>query len=157
MKVRYENLDDYRHEIEDNRRDIDVYKDGVVNIDFNIDFNSREENNNSNCDLNRDYNCNRKISIINNYIRKTSIVSIIKRKRESNNKNICACKRGYTNYGIYNYERGVKLVRHDYDEVPYIDCANIKSASISVRSIHNIRMYNYKRGATTDSPRRCYK
>lgn len=117
MKVRYENLDDYRHEIEDNRRDIDIYKDGVVNIDFNIDFNSREENNNSNCDLNRDYNCNRKISIINNYIRKTSIVSIIKRKRESNNKNICACKRGYTNYGIYNYERG----------------------------------------ATTDSPRRCYK
>ena len=51
MKVRYENLDDYRHEIVSNRRDIDIYKDCVVNIDFNIDFNSIEKDINSNCKI----------------------------------------------------------------------------------------------------------
>ena len=77
MKVRYENLDVYRYEIEYNRRDIDIYKDGVANIDFNIDFNSREGDNNSNCNLNRYYDCNRRASIISISIRKTNIVSII--------------------------------------------------------------------------------
>lgn len=69
-------LDDYRYEIVNNRRDIDVYKDCVVNIDFNIDFNSKEIDNNSNCDLNRYYNCNKKVSIISYCMRKTSIASI---------------------------------------------------------------------------------
>lgn len=40
MKVRYENLDDYRYEIEDNRRDIDIYKDSVDNINTDIEDDS---------------------------------------------------------------------------------------------------------------------
>ena len=48
IEIRNEDLDDYRYEIVSNRRDIDTYKDCVVNIDFNIDFNSRKEDNNSN-------------------------------------------------------------------------------------------------------------
>ena len=99
-------LDDYRHEIVGNRRTIDIHKDGVVNIDFNIDFNNRGEDNNSNCNLNRDYNCNRKASIISNFIRKTSIISIIKIKRERNNKIVDYYERGYAKNGIYNCERG---------------------------------------------------
>ena len=51
MKLEVKNLDDYRYEIVSNRRYIDIYKDCVVNIDFNIDFNNREENNNSNCEI----------------------------------------------------------------------------------------------------------
>lgn len=47
IEIRNEDLDDYRYEIVNNRRDIDTYKDCVVNIDFNIDVNSREGNNNS--------------------------------------------------------------------------------------------------------------
>ena len=39
MKVRYENLDDYRYEIEDNRRDIDIYKDIVDNSSVDIEDN----------------------------------------------------------------------------------------------------------------------
>lgn len=42
IEIRSEDLDDYRYEIVSNRRDIDINKDGVVNIDFNIDFNSIE-------------------------------------------------------------------------------------------------------------------
>lgn len=42
IEIRSENLDDYRYEIVNNRRDIDIYKDEVFNIDFNIYFNSRE-------------------------------------------------------------------------------------------------------------------
>ena len=41
IEIRSENLDDYRYEIVNNRRVIDIYKDCVVNIDFNIDFNNR--------------------------------------------------------------------------------------------------------------------
>lgn len=43
-------------------------------------------------------------------MRKTSIVSIIKRKRESNNKSISACKSLYSKNGIYNYERGATTI-----------------------------------------------
>lgn len=46
MKVRYENLDAYRHEIENNRIGIDIYKDSIddssADIDDNIsDYNSK--------------------------------------------------------------------------------------------------------------------
>ncbi len=51
MKLEVNILDDYRYEIVSNRRAIDIYKDGVVNIDFNIDFNSREKDNNSVCEI----------------------------------------------------------------------------------------------------------
>lgn len=51
IEIRSEDLDDYRYEIVNNRKAIDIYKDGVVNIDFNIDFNSREVDNNSNCEI----------------------------------------------------------------------------------------------------------
>lgn len=51
IEIRSKDLDDYRYEIVSNRRDIDIYKDGVVNIDFNINFNSREININSNCEI----------------------------------------------------------------------------------------------------------
>lgn len=42
IEIRSEDLDDYRYEIVNNRRYIDICKNGVVNIDFNIDFNSIE-------------------------------------------------------------------------------------------------------------------
>ena len=51
IEIRSKNLDDYRYEIVINRRDIDINKGGVVNIDFNINFNSREIDNNSNCKI----------------------------------------------------------------------------------------------------------
>ena len=51
MKLEVIILDDYRYEIVSNRRDIDINKDDVVNIDFNIDFNSREGDNNSNYEI----------------------------------------------------------------------------------------------------------
>ena len=54
MKLEVKNLDDYRYEIVSNRRDIDIYKDCVVNIDFNIDFNSKETDNNSNYEIKLD-------------------------------------------------------------------------------------------------------
>ena len=41
IEIRSENLDDYIYEIVSNRRDIDIYKDIIVNIYFNIDFNNR--------------------------------------------------------------------------------------------------------------------
>ena len=44
-------LDDYRHELVSNRRAIAIYKDSIVNINFNIDFNSRKIDNNSNCEI----------------------------------------------------------------------------------------------------------
>lgn len=37
MKVRYENLDEYRYEIEDNRRAIDIYKDSIDNSSVDIE------------------------------------------------------------------------------------------------------------------------
>jgi len=48
IEIRSKDLYDYRYEIVSNRRDIDIYKNGVFNIDFNIDFNSIEEDINSN-------------------------------------------------------------------------------------------------------------
>ena len=39
MKVRYKNLDDYRYEIEDNRRDIDIYKDIIDNSSVDVEDN----------------------------------------------------------------------------------------------------------------------
>lgn len=51
MRLEVKILDDYRHEIVSNRIDIDIYKDGVVNIDFTIDFNSKEIDINSNCEI----------------------------------------------------------------------------------------------------------
>ena len=51
IEIRSKNLDDYRYEIVINRRDIDINKGDVVNIDFNIDFNNREVDNNSNCNI----------------------------------------------------------------------------------------------------------
>lgn len=42
-------------------------------------------------------------------MRKTSIVNIIKRKRESNNKNMYTYKRGYTKNGVYNCKRELIL------------------------------------------------
>ena len=51
MKLEVKILDDYSYEIVSNRRDIDIYKDSVVNIDFNINFNNRGEYNNSNCNI----------------------------------------------------------------------------------------------------------
>ena len=105
-------LDDDKYEIESNRRIIDICKNGVVNIDFN----SREENINSNYDLNRDYNCNRKANIISDYIRKTSIVSINLQYRENdnenNNKSICDYERLYSKNRIYNYERIACIVNN---------------------------------------------
>lgn len=51
IDIRSEDLDDYRYEIVSNRRNIDIYINGVVNIVFNINFNSRKEDNNSNCKI----------------------------------------------------------------------------------------------------------
>ena len=42
------------YEIVSNRRDIDIYKDIIVNIYFNIDFNNREGDINSNCEIKLD-------------------------------------------------------------------------------------------------------
>lgn len=39
LKVRYKNLDDYRYEIEDNRRDIDIYKDIIDNSSVDVEDN----------------------------------------------------------------------------------------------------------------------
>lgn len=51
IEIRSEDLDDYRYEIASNRRDIDIYKDSVVNIDFN----SREVDTDSICNIEIDY------------------------------------------------------------------------------------------------------
>lgn len=51
IEIRSEDLDDYRYEIVNNRRDIDIYKDSVVNIDFN----SREVDTDSICNIEIDY------------------------------------------------------------------------------------------------------
>ena len=51
IRIRSEDLDGYRCKIVSNRRDIDIYINGVVNIVFNINFNSRKEDNNSNCNI----------------------------------------------------------------------------------------------------------
>ena len=51
IEIRSKDLYDYRYEIVSNRRDIDIYKDCGFNIDFDIDFNSREEDNNNNCEI----------------------------------------------------------------------------------------------------------
>ena len=118
IKIRSEDLDDYRYEIVSNRRTIDVYKYCVINIDFNIDFNSIEEDINSNCEIINDeyrtYNCNRKASIISISMRKTSIANINLKYREdnseNNDENIYAYKSTYTSYGIYNYKRGATTI-----------------------------------------------
>ena len=51
IEIRSEDLDNYRYEIVSNRRDIDIYKDGVFNIDFNVNFNSKEINSNGDCEI----------------------------------------------------------------------------------------------------------
>ena len=102
-----------------NRRDIDIYKDGIVNIDFNIDFNNREIDNNSNCEIindeYRDYNYNRKASIISISIRKTNIININPKYRkdddENNNKHIIVNERTYSKNEIYNCKRGATTAR----------------------------------------------
>lgn len=60
MKVRYENLDDYRYEIEDNRRVVDIYKDVIDNSNIDI------EDNINDCDSKIYYN---KISNSNNEVK----------------------------------------------------------------------------------------
>ena len=62
IEIRSEDLDDYRYEIVNNRRTIDINKNSVVNIDFNINFNSREYNNNSNNNI-KSYNISTNKSI----------------------------------------------------------------------------------------------
>ena len=43
-------------------------------------------------------------------MRKTSIASIIKRKREDNNESISVHESVYSKYEIYNYKRGAYIV-----------------------------------------------
>lgn len=50
LKVRYENLYDYKYEIEDNRIDIDIYKNSINNSSTDI------EDNISGCNSKIDYN-----------------------------------------------------------------------------------------------------
>lgn len=51
IEIRSKDLDNYRYEIVRNRIVIDIYINGSVNTDFNINFNSREKDNNSNCKI----------------------------------------------------------------------------------------------------------
>lgn len=154
IAIRSEDLDDYRYEIVSNRRAIDINIDCIVNIYFNIDFNNREVNNNSNCEIISDkyraYNYNRKTSIINISIRKISIVSIIKRKRERNNKSIYAYERVYSKYGIYNCKRGARIASINKRKRE----SNNKTIDACAIVYINYEIYNYERGATTIHPRR---
>ena len=108
IEIRSKNLDDYRYEIVINRRDIDINKGGVVNIDFNINFNSREIDNNSNCKIKIDnISINRSVRWSDN-ISINPIVSI----RDENNKSIYDYERGYAKSGIYNYENVACIVNN---------------------------------------------
>lgn len=109
MKVIYENLDDYRYEIEDNRRDMDIYKNSIDNSNIDIED-----------DIN---NCSSKIAY---------------------NK-------------ISNTNREIKVIRYNRNGSHNIDCTNIENMYMNIRVIYDNCVYNCKRGATTDSPRRCYK
>lgn len=134
IEIRSKNLDDYRYEIVSNRRDIDIYKDCVVNIDFNIDFNSIEEDNNSNYEIKLDnISINRSIRwpdnisinpIINNY--KEASISI--------NEIISIRMRAITNNGAYNYERGACITNNHIciDDISIISKSKKENDNVSV-------------------------
>lgn len=46
---------------------------------------------------------------------------------------------------MYNYERGAKIVRYNYDGILYVDYINIERVYMSTKGVHNIWMYNYER------------
>lgn len=87
MNVRYENLDAYRHEIENNRKAIDIYKDSIddsiVDIEDNI--------NNCNCKVtyNEISNSNIEVKVIKYNSKRTKSVC------DANNKSICISTKGY--------------------------------------------------------------
>lgn len=62
LKVKYESLDTYRYEIEDNRRGIDIYKYSINNSSIDIDDNS--SNYNYKVTYNKISNSNREIKIV---------------------------------------------------------------------------------------------
>ena len=104
IEIRSEDLDDYRYEIVSTRRDIDIYKYGV----FNIYFNNREVDNNSNCNIKIN---NISINISARFpddISINPIINIIK----DNDENICVYERGYTKSEIYNYKRGACIANN---------------------------------------------
>ncbi len=126
-------LDDYKYEIVNNRRDIDIYKDRVVNIDFNIDFNSREEDINNNCNIEIDnISINKSVRWPDN-ISINPIISNYKRTSNSTNENISIRVRGYTRNGIYNWERGAYIANNSI----CIDVISIISKSINRRTSIN--------------------
>ena len=79
---------------------------------FNIDFNNREVDNNSNCNIkidnisiNKSARCPDDISI-------NPIISLRKDDDENNNKSIYDYKRGYINCEIYNCKRGACIANN---------------------------------------------
>ena len=83
-------------------------------------------------------------------MRKTSIASIIERKREYNNKSMCACKSLYSKNGIYNYERGDDIININERKIE----SDNKIIDVCVRTYINYEIYKCERGATTIHPRR---
>ena len=110
LKLEVKILDDYRHEIVGNRRTIDIHKDGVVNIDFDIDFNSRKIDNNSNCEIEIDnISINKSVRWLDN-ISINPIVSNYKRTSTSISENISIRVRAITKNRIYNCKRGANAI-----------------------------------------------
>lgn len=86
MKVRYENLDDYRYEIEDNRRNIDIYKDIVDNNSTDIKDNNNDCN--TKISYNKINNSNREVKVVRYNSKGAYIISY------ENDKSVCINIRG---------------------------------------------------------------
>lgn len=86
MKVIYENLDDYRYEIEDNRRDIDIYKDIIDNSSVDIEDNIN--NFSSKGVYNKIWDYNREVKCVRYNSKGTYIIS------HDNDKSVCINIRG---------------------------------------------------------------
>ena len=90
IEIRSENLDDYRCKIVSNRRDIDIYINGVFDYDFIVNFNSKEINSNSDCEIKID---NININKSDRWPDDISINPIVSIRENNNDCNAYICKR----------------------------------------------------------------
>lgn len=126
LKVRYENLDDYRYEIEDNKRDIDIYKYSIDNSSVDIEDNLNDYS--SKIAYNEISNSDREVKVVRYNIKRTKSVC------DKNNKSICISTKGYRQYKVYNCESGAttddpRLVDGEVNPPPHVTTETVARSS----------------------------